>query len=213
MGKIKMIDMILGQIQTNCYLIYHEESKKGVLVDPADHPLEILERCKKMEIELTAVLLTHGHFDHIGAVSGILEQQQVPVYAGQDEKELLANPKLNLSASFGNPIFLEQLTFLADGQIVQLLGENVKVIHTPGHTQGSVCYYWASEQLLFAGDTLFREAYGRTDVPTGNEDRLVDSILHKLFLLPDETKVYPGHGGGTTIGYEKTNNPLASWHE
>ena len=180
--------IMVGQMGTNCYLAWDEESKRGFLVDPGEQADKIIRVCSRYEIKPEAILLTHGHFDHIMAAKKVKEYYQIPVYAGIHEEELLADAEKNLSAMWA---------------------EGFTVIETPGHTSGGVCYYIEKEHVLFAGDTLFFESYGRTDFPGGSMFSLIRSLGKKLFVLPDETDVYPGHGQVTSIGYEKTHNPAA----
>jgi len=131
------------------------------------------------------------------------------VYASEAEEELLAEPGMNLSAKFqGYSISLVPDVLLADGEEFSLAGFRIKAIHTPGHTGGGMCYYLPEESILFSGDTLFRHTYGRTDLPTSSFVKLKDSLIHKLFVLPEEIEAFPGHGNATTIGEEKKKNPI-----
>jgi len=183
-----------------------------VIVDPADNGAYILNKCRELQVEPEAVLLTHGHFDHIMAVDDIRRAFHCKVYAHMDETELLRDPSMNLSGTMGTEQFsVEADELLRDGQIVKLLDCDWKVMATPGHTKGSVCYYLASEEVLFSGDTLFAESLGRTDLPTGSVQQIVRSIAERLFELPDDTMVYPGHGDPTTIGHEKIYNPVVPY--
>ncbi len=199
---------ILGEMQTNCYLVRNEETNEAVMIDPGTCPKELVQHIKDEEIKLDAILLTHGHFDHIGGIDGFVDEFQVPVYAGEKEQALLLDPNLSLTSDYvpGGYIFADAIS-LTDGQILHLAGYDFEVIFTPGHTVGSVSYYVASEGVLFDGDCLFYESVGRTDFPTGDTEALLDSIQNRLFALPDQTKVYPGHMDITTIGFEKTHNP------
>lgn len=211
MGKLKMVSQELGMGRTNCYLVFDEETKEGAVIDPAGEASWILDWCGRLGISLKAVLLTHGHGDHTGGVLGLSDRLGIPVYAGKQEKELLASPSMNLSPYFGGAVSIKKVCLLEDNQELFLCGHRWKVLWTPGHTAGGVCYYLEEEGLLFSGDTLFCESYGRTDVPTGDMGALRSSIREKILSLPDEVKVYPGHEGETTIGNEKRNNPLAGY--
>ena len=155
------------------------------------------------------MLLTHGHFDHIMGLDGFLKEFSVPVYACEAEKELLESAQLNSSASMlGQPYTFSGAEYVTNRQNLKIAGFEIQVIYTPGHTGGGCCYYIPAENVLFSGDTLFHGSIGRTDLPTGSMGQLVNSIRDRLFVLPDETKVYPGHMEETTIGYEKKYNPF-----
>ncbi|MDW2798168.1 MBL fold metallo-hydrolase [Clostridium boliviensis] len=200
----------VGQIGTNCYIIFREQLKKAIIVDPGDEGAYILEQCRKLSVTPEAIFLTHGHFDHIMAVEEIKQAfPEVIVYAGEEEKMLLADPSVNLSDNIGRLCSLAADRYVADGETVEAAGIKADVIATPGHTQGCVCYYIKEEDVLISGDTLFLESLGRTDLPTGDQSAIIRSIKEKLFPLPGDTMVYPGHGDVTTIGHEKSYNPVA----
>ena len=204
MGNFRISTFVLGAVSTNCYLVYHNESREAVIVDPADNGAYVLNKCREMDVKPVAILLTHGHFDHIMAVKDICRAFPCPVYAGWKEEGLLQEPSMNLSGSMGTePVFLEADVLVKDGQVLPLMGFDWKVLETPGHTAGSVCYYVEAERAVFSGDTLFADSMGRTDLPTGDRKAIIHSITKKLFLLPGETRVYPGHGESTTIAVEK----------
>lgn len=208
MGKLKIERMTLGSMATNCYLIRNEDTKELLIVDPADWADRIMKRIRELDGIPMAILLTHGHFDHIGAAEKLRDAYEIPIYALQEEAEVLASEQLNLSGMFGKPMTLTPDVLLKDGQKLKLLGEEILVLHTPGHTQGGACYYFAGEQMLLSGDTLFCGSVGRSDFPTGSMSVLVRSIREKLFALPEETRVYPGHDEETSIGDEKRYNPF-----
>ena len=156
------------------------------------------------------MVLTHGHFDHIMAVEDLKRTFRAEIYGSAREEELFSDSSLNLSRDWmGRVVSFHADVTLRDGQEMELLGMKWKALETPGHTAGSMCYYIEKEGILLSGDTLFCESYGRTDLPTGSSVQIADSIRNKLFLLPDDTMVYPGHGEPTTIGHEKQYNPLA----
>lgn len=211
MGNLKIRNQVLGLIGTNCYLVFDDQTKEGVIIDPADNGALILNQCRELEVMPKAVLLTHGHFDHICAVPDLVRAFQLPVYAGKGEEELLREPSKNLSSAYGDGVSLKNVEFLDNGDTVSLLGREWQVIATPGHTGGSVCYYLKEDKVLFSGDTLFCESYGRTDFPTGSERELISSVVDKLFVLPEDVNVYPGHESQTTIGHEKNYNPLSAY--
>ena len=197
-----------GMLPTNCFIVTDEETDISAVIDPGFISDELFDKIKELK-KVDAILLTHGHFDHIGAVRELVRSFPMPVYAGRQEEKLLSDPQLNLSAAYGAPVTVKAPHLLDDGQEISLLGRKWKVIATPGHTEGSVCYYVEQEKALFSGDTLFCESYGRTDFPTGSGRALRDSVTEKLFVLPEDTIVYPGHEAQTDIGHEKRYNPLA----
>lgn len=200
----------VGQIETNCYVIYRKTIKKAVIVDPGDDEAYILEQCSNLCVTPEAILLTHGHFDHIMAVKGIKHIfPEIPIIAGEKEKVLLYDPSENLSLNMGRKCSVEADRYVKNGEILSVAGISIEAISTPGHTEGSLCYYIKEDEVLISGDTLFRESLGRTDFPTGNQSRIIESIKEKLFSLPDNTVVYPGHGDVTTISHEKSYNPVA----
>ena len=200
----------IGLLRTNCYLVTDEESREAFLIDPADRADELACLIEKEDVKLKGILITHGHFDHVFAVTELAARYHVPIYCGEQEAELLANPILNESAAFRREVSVVADRLLKDGQKLQLGRTEFTVIATPGHTIGSCCYYVEKAGLLISGDTLFQESTGRTDFPTGSMSSIVRSIREKLFILPDETKVYPGHGDSTTIAYEKKYNPFVA---
>ena len=208
MSEIKIGRMVLGMCQTNCYFLYQEDTKTCIVVDPADQGHQIYNALTNHGFNIKAILLTHGHFDHIWGAAALKELADVKIYAYTEEKALLNSEKLNVSKGAGRPYTLDADVYLTDGEEVDVEGITCKCIATPGHTGGSCCYYFEKLGILVSGDTLFQQSVGRTDLPTGNMRTLVDSVKTKLFVLPEETKVYPGHGDSTTIGYEKKYNPF-----
>ena len=213
MSDFRIKTYVLGPVSTNCYIVYNERTKEAVVVDPADNGPYILNKCNELGVKPSAVLLTHGHGDHIMASQDIKRAFHVNIYAAEAEDGLLADAAKNLTGGFLNtPLTFHADVLLHDGEELGLWGFQWKVIETPGHTAGSVCYYIPAEDVLIAGDTLFQESYGRTDLPTGSSRQLIDSILKKLFILPEDTMVYPGHGDPTTIGHEKKYNPISYYN-
>ncbi len=218
MAEIKIGRMVLGMCQTNCYFLYRDGEKECVVVDPADQGASIYSALNKNGFRVAAILLTHGHFDHIwgldalrNAVNAAAESdglEPVKAYAHEDEKILLRDARKNVSEQAGRPCVTSADEYVKDGQELLLAGMKCQVIATPGHTAGGCCYYFPEAGFLVAGDTIFEESVGRTDLPTGNMSTLVRSIREKLFCLPEDTKVYPGHGDETTIGHEMKYNPF-----
>lgn len=206
MGKVQVLYRALGELSTNCYFLINEETMETVIIDPADNTNTIVRTIEEKQLNPKAVFLTHGHFDHILAAREICDAYQIPCYAHKDEVELAKDTQLNLSASFMGPFALNVDEAFSDNEEVDIAGIHFKVLHTPGHTQGSCCYYLEDEGILISGDTIFEESVGRTDFPTGNAKKLLSSIKERIFTLPGETKIYPGHGNETTVAYEKIHN-------
>ena len=209
MNQAVIQQKVLGMVGTNCYICMHAETKEAFIVDPADHAAAIIRLVSDMGAKPCAVLLTHGHFDHIGAADELRRTYEIPVYAHEAEEELLSSPALNLSGSWAAPIVLKADHLLKDGDRLQIAGFSLRVMHTPGHTQGSCCYVLESEELLFSGDTLFCQSVGRMDFPGGSASAMRKSIHRLMTELSGNIHVLPGHGETRTIGYEKRNNPYA----
>lgn len=210
MSKFRIKTCTVGQMGTNCYIVYQEDLKRGVIVDPGENGPYILNTCRELGVTPEAVALTHGHFDHIMAVEEVKEAfPGILVYAAEKEAGLLADPGLNLSQVFGKGFSVKADRLMREGDIMNLAGMKWTVMETPGHTAGSVCFLPEGEGVVISGDTLFAESLGRTDFPTGSAAEIIKSITGKLFVLPEDTMVYPGHGDPTTIGHEKKYNPVA----
>ena len=199
---------IVGMVGTNCYVVSHEETSECFLVDPGAYSAKVIAYIREHELKPQAILLTHGHFDHIMGLDGVLREFPIPVYAQEEEEILLKDASYNASVSYGPAYTFSGASYIKDGQILELAGMTIRAIHTPGHTIGGCCYYIESEHVLFSGDTLFHDSVGRTDFPTGSQSQLVRSIREKLLGLPEETVVCPGHMSETTIGHEKKYNPF-----
>ena len=208
MSDFRIKTYVLGGVSTNCYLVFREGEKTAVIIDPADNADYLKNKCREFGVKPEAVLLTHAHFDHIMGIDKVIDRYgEMPVYVEESDLELLHTPSMNESTVYTNGYSYPGGDVIHDGDVLHLIGEDFRVIHTPGHTQGGVSYYVEKEGVLFSGDTLFCCSVGRSDFATSSTSALIRSIKEKLFLLPDETKVFPGHMGATTIGNEKVNNP------
>ncbi|KIV50464.1 metal-binding protein [Aneurinibacillus migulanus] len=207
-SSLRIYTFPLGPLQTNCYVVANEETNEAIIIDAGMHPSELLD--KAGEYEVRAILLTHAHFDHMGGLEQVRKKTGAPVYIHNIEQEWLTNPNLNGSSNWpmiGGPMTTDYAEHeVKDGDMLTLAGFNVQVMETPGHTPGGVSFLIGQE--LFSGDTLFAHSIGRTDLPGGNYEQLIRSIQEKLMPLPEETRVYPGHGPDTTIGFEKLHNPF-----
>ena len=201
--------VVVGSVGTNCYIVHKKDSEHCFVVDPGDSGDKIANYIRDQKMILDHILLTHGHFDHIQGVRDLKNAIRGEICALDVEKELLADARMNVSAMTGSPEELEADRWLHDGQQFESAGITMKVIHTPGHTKGSCCYFLEEQKVLFSGDTLFMESVGRADLPTGNEKELMQSVREKVLTLPSETKVFSGHGPSTSIEYEQANNPYA----
>lgn len=207
MGNLKIDTVVVGPIQTNCYIVWNPSSKEALVFDPGDNGSKIYEELNKKELTLKAILLTHGHFDHINAATYLVNQTHARTYISREEERLVTDPNLNCSVMFGQSSTLTPDEFVKDNDIFYFLDTQMKVISTPGHTAGSVCFYFEEDGILISGDTLFFESCGRTDFPTGNARQMSATLEALVTQLKEDVAVYPGHGCATSIGYEKNNNP------
>lgn len=210
MSNYKIGKLTIGMYQTNCYFLYDIHEKKAIVFDPADNGKYIYDTLLKHELTVSAICLTHGHFDHIWGAEELRTLSQVKIYGPEAERVLFEDAKVNVSAQVGRPYTIRLDEYLKDQDVLEIEGIKLKMIHTPGHTIGSSCYYVEEAGILISGDTLFEGSVGRTDLPTGSMSMLNRSIKEKLLNLPDETKVYPGHGDSTTIDMERKYNPYCS---
>lgn len=191
---MQVITVPTGALEENCYIVYRAGSPEAVVIDPGDNAPDILGLLRELDLRPVLILLTHGHFDHIGAVTSIQQQYGTPIAVHADDRGMLE----------GNVPLTDMDKYLAGGEILQGFGYDIQVLHTPGHSGGSVCYL--INGVLFSGDTLFQGTIGRTDFPDSDPIAMQRS-LDILRQLPGETKVYPGHGDPTTIEAERRTNP------
>lgn len=205
-SKIALMRMPLGALGTNCYVIGDKNVGEALIIDPATS--EILEEMEKRQLKPKAILLTHGHGDHIGGVQDIVDAYNIPIYMHHNDVPYLSDPELNLSAySSPTPITVNgEIIEVKSGDTITCGCIELTVYETPGHTPGGVCYY--TPGMVFVGDTLFQQSIGRTDFVNGDYNTLISSVSTQLYTLPNETVVYPGHGPETQIGFEKAHNPF-----
>lgn len=200
----------LGPIQTNCYII-SDESGNCLIMDPGEESGRIINKVKSKELTPVAILLTHAHFDHIGAVDSIRDRYTIPVYVHEEEQDWLSDPRLNGSAKYpGLPDIRTRKAdkLISDEGMMNVGPFEFEVRHTPGHSPGSVSYIFGPSRFAIVGDTLFQQGVGRTDLPGGNTGILLSSIHDKLLSLDDDFIIYPGHGPSTTPEEEKDSNPF-----
>jgi len=207
--SLKTETLIVTPFEVNCYLCWDPESGDGVIIDPGGNESEILKKVGRLAFTPKGILLTHGHADHIGAVEPLRTKLGIPLYAGINESSLLSSPQENMSAFFDTPLSIRKPEFLLNDEEVVLVGSlRFLVLATPGHTPGGVCYLDETNGNLFCGDTLFQGSVGRTDLPGGDTQTLLESIRAKILALPDSVVCYPGHGPRTTVGAERHHNPF-----
>lgn len=198
---------ISGVTGANCYLVGDTDTRDGAVIDPADHAEIILKEAAACGLAIRKILLTHVHFDHIGALEALVEKTRAEVNVGRYDRAALRLPELNLSAAIGGVIRFEgDAVPLDDGSVVRVGSLSLRVLATPGHTPGSVCYISDAQRCVFSGDTLFAGTIGRTDFPGGDEQAIFRSLA-RLAAFDGDFAVYPGHGAATDIARERETNP------
>ncbi|HDZ49763.1 MAG TPA: MBL fold metallo-hydrolase [Candidatus Aerophobetes bacterium] len=206
---MKVKKVVVGIFEVNCYILWDEKDKEAIVVDPGEEGERIIEVIRKDSLKIRSIVNTHTHIDHIGANDFLREKTEAPLLAHSADVFLLQDAELNLSAltgkdrSFGLPDRV-----LEEGDEIRVGGFSLRILHSPGHTPGSICLY--GDNKLFSGDTLFAGGIGRTDLAGGNLKELQKSIKDKILTLPDEVVVYPGHGPSTTVGKERKCNLFIS---
>jgi glyoxylase-like metal-dependent hydrolase (beta-lactamase superfamily II) len=199
----------VGPLACNCTILGDEETREAIVIDPGDNVARIHERLTKSGLKLKQIIVTHAHIDHVGGALKLKRLTGAPIFLNESDLPLLE--MMDTQAAWLGvrpPEVAPPDEGLSDGQIVGLEHYPARVLHTPGHTQGSICLYFAPLKLVVAGDTLFAGSIGRTDLPGGNFDQIMESLRTQLMTLPDETRVLPGHGPATTIGEEIKSNPF-----
>jgi glyoxylase-like metal-dependent hydrolase (beta-lactamase superfamily II) len=193
---------VVGMLDVNCYLVSVPKSRKLYIIDPGGDPKQIIDAAHKFDCDEAIILLTHAHVDHIGAVRDVARGLGVrTVYVHKDEAALYKSPNNHLLPYIPAAEDLPKAT-------TTIPGNDFELIETPGHSPGGVCYYFKQIPAVFVGDTIFRNSVGRSDLPGGNHKQLINSIQSKLMTLPDDLRLYPGHGPATTVGDEKKHNPF-----
>lgn len=199
--------LAVGPLAANCYVVGCERTRKSAIIDPGAEAEAILDKIRSQALRPVVIINTHGHGDHIAANDIVREQTGARVMIHENDADMLTSAAKNLSCASGYMIALKPADdLLCDGSQISVGDIVLSVVHTPGHTRGGVCIL--TGDVVFTGDTLFAGSIGRSDLPGGSLDALFESIRRKLFVLPDKTRVYPGHGPATTIGHEKTHNPF-----
>ena len=210
MGKLTIQSFAVMPFDENCYVV-SDDTGEGVVIDPGGMAKEILAYIREAKLSIKAVLDTHGHCDHIGANDAIRDETGAPLYIHKADAPMLSDMRLNLSAFMGFKALSRPAAehLLSEGDKISFGQSELEVIHTPGHTVGGVCF--VGDGVVFTGDTLFAGSIGRSDFPGGSEVELIGNIKKKLLALPDEMKVYSGHGPSSEIGWERQCNPYLQW--
>jgi glyoxylase-like metal-dependent hydrolase (beta-lactamase superfamily II) len=202
---IQITGVVSGNLQVNCYIVYDVNLKKAIIIDPGEQAQKVINKIETLNLQPELLINTHGHFDHIFSDDIIREKYNIPLAIFKDDVEMLSDSNLNLSQYMDNPITIKQADIIFDKEEVKETSFcKYKVIHTPGHSKGSICIL--TDDILFSGDTVFKYSIGRTDLPGGNYNELMQS-LEKIKKLPKNIIIYPGHGPVTTLKEELENNP------
>lgn len=204
--SIEMRSFETGPLGVNCYILWDKETREGMVIDAGGNAQELLDFIASEKLKIQFIVNTHGHGDHIGANDALRDALRVPLLIHSADQVMLTDSRKNLSAFMGVPVVCRAAEEnLQDGQEISFADAHFKILYTPGHSPGGVCLY--GEGRLFSGDSLFAESVGRCDFPGASESQLIQALQAKVMILPDETRVYPGHGPATTIGWEHLHNP------
>ncbi|MGH3088263.1 MAG: MBL fold metallo-hydrolase [Rubrobacteraceae bacterium] len=201
--------LTVGPFQENCYIVGNEESGIGVIIDPGDEAARIAVAVERTELDISKIILTHAHIDHVGAVVDLVNEYSCPVFAHAESAPVLEQLPMQvvmMGMKFGEIPKID--AYIADGEVVEVGGLRLESLYTPGHSPGHLAFHIESEGRVIAGDALFAGSVGRVDLPGGDGPTLLKSIEERLLTLPDETVVHPGHGPQTTIGNERATNPF-----
>lgn len=208
MSSFSIKSVVVGPVDVNCYVLKDKATGKGTVIDPGGHVERIMSLIKDMKADIAEIIITHGHFDHIGALDELRNAVGCGASIHELDAEMLLKSRKNLSIFMGTDAsFRPAERLLKDGDVIRFGESYLKVIHTPGHTAGGICLY-DGDKVLFSGDTLFAGSVGRSDFPGGDHYQLIESVVKALAEVKDETVVYPGHGPETGMGYERKNNPF-----
>ena len=208
MSSFSIKSVVVGPVDVNCYVLKDKATGKGAVIDPGGHVERIMSLINDMKADIAEIIITHGHFDHIGALDELRNVVGCGASIHELDAEMLLKSRKNLSIFMGNDAsFRPAERLLKDGDVIRFGESFLKVIHTPGHTAGGICLY-DGDKVLFSGDTLFAGSVGRSDFPGGDHYQLIESVVKALAEVKDETVVYPGHGPETGMGYERKTNPF-----
>jgi glyoxylase-like metal-dependent hydrolase (beta-lactamase superfamily II) len=207
--ELEVRGVVVGLFRENCWIVGSRRRGEAVVIDPGDEPDEILALARDMGVKITRILASHAHLDHIMAVRDVADATGAPFLLHADDVRIAESMPTSARSLLNRDVLpAPAASHPVDGQDVEVAGVTLRVIHTPGHTPGSISLYSAEARLLFSGDTLFRESIGRTDLPGGDMDTILASIRERLYTLPDETRVLPGHMQETSIAHERAHNPF-----